>query len=276
FDLTHPEAREYLLGVARHWVTRFGADGIRMDVTRYVEPGFWREARSLLRASKDDVYLLCEIFGEAGEWLQGDSFDGTMNYVARRLLLGFCSGEIDGGEWLRRAERMVSSLTPEALQASQVLLGSHDTPRFLTEAGGERWRLDLGTLLQFTLPGVPSVYYGDEVYLEGGGDPACRGAFPWGAEVASPLADAIKELSALRRAHPALRRGDWQPQGAGAEWVSFSRRLGHDDLLVVANRGPKPVAVGPGKSGPVWGSVSVSDGELVVAPRSGAILARVS
>ncbi len=276
FDLTNRGARDYMLDVARHWITRFDADGIRMDVARYIEIDFWQEVRPYLHEAKEDVYLLCEVFGDAGMWLQGDTFDGTMNYVGRQLLLDFCRGDLTGGEWLVGMERLVASLTPESLQASQLLLGSHDTPRFLTEAGGERWRLELATMMQFTLPGMPSVYYGDEVYMEGGGDPASRGAFPWGEEAGSPLVDEIRELSRLRLGNPALRRGGWQPGPAGDDWVSYLRRLGDEELLVVVNRGSDPIPVEAAARGPIWGQAEISGGGVLVGPRSGAILAGLS
>jgi glycosidase len=276
FDLTNLEARQYLLDVTKHWVTRFGADGFRMDVARYIELDFWRECRAQLRRVQDDAYLLCEIVGDAAAWLQGDTFDGTMNYVGRKLILGFCSGQLSGAEWSVGMERLVASLTPESLQASQLLLGSHDTPRFLTAVGGERWRLHLGTLLQFTLPGLPSVYYGDEVYAEGGGDPACRAGFPWGEEAKSPLVDAIRELSALRRGSSALRHGDWQPGEAGDDWVSYLRRHHGDEVLVIVNRGSEPVEAEVDGRLPIWGEAEPAGTGVVVAPASGAILARLS
>ncbi|MGH8946714.1 MAG: glycoside hydrolase family 13 protein, partial [Acidimicrobiia bacterium] len=276
FDLTNPETKRYLLDVTGHWVSRFGADGFRMDVARYIDLDFWRECRAFLRMVSDDVYLLCEIFGDAGAWLQGDTFDGTMNYAGRQLILDFCAGDLSGAEWSVGMERLLASMTPESLQASQLLLGSHDTPRFLTAVGGERWRLHLGTLLQFTLPGMPSVYYGDEVYAEGGGDPASRGAFPWGEEASSPLVDAVRELAALRRGSPALRHGDWQPAAVGDHWVSYLRRHAGDEVLVVVNRGSEPVTAQAGGRVPIWGEAEPSGDGVVVAPASGAILAPLS
>lgn len=266
FDLTNPEARSYLLSVAGHWLDRFGADGIRMDVARYIELDVWREVRDHLRTIRPDAYLLCEIFGEARRWLQGDTFDGVMNYVARHLLLEFCRGDLTGPAFLAGVERMLAAVTPEATSVSQSLLGSHDTGRFLTEVGGERRRLEFATALQFTLPGAPGVYYGDEVYLTGGHDPDCRGGFPWGEETSSKLAETISDLSRLRRAHPALRSGDWHPVPLDDDVVGFRRRRDGDEVLVVANRSPRAATVDVGDRPLLWGeAIATVDGVSVAA-----------
>lgn len=273
FDLTNPETRAYLIDVGRHWLSRFDADGIRMDVARYIELDVWRAARPAFRATRPDAYLLCEIFGEATPWLQGDAFDGVMNYIGRDLLRSFVVGEIDGSGLSAGIERLLASITPEAAQASQLLLGSHDTPRFLTAIDGDRHGLELATFLQFLLPGSPCVYYGDEVYLDGGNDPECRKAFPWGAEEASPMVDLVSDLAALRRDHPALRSGSWQPLAHAADWIAFQRVLGDDEVLVVANRGAESVTIDASGLEPVHG-VAGHDGRLVTVPgRSGVVLA---
>lgn len=272
FDLTNPEARAYLVDVGRHWLTRFDADGIRMDVARYIELDVWRQARPAFRAARDDAYLLCEIFGDAGAWLQGDTFDGVMNYIARDLIRHFCAGGIDGAAWSAGVERMLAAVTPEATEASQVLLGSHDTPRIRTVLGGDAWRVALATFLQFTLPGTPSVYYGDEVGLEGGHDPGMRRAFPWGEEATSPLVADIVDLAALRRSRPSLRSGAWHHHAAGDDWVAFRRVGSGDEVLVVANRGDAPAVVDAGHRAVLWGDAVATGRSVTVAARSGAVL----
>lgn len=276
FDLTNAATRDYLIDVARHWMLRFGADGIRMDVARYIELDVWRQARTELRKTTPDAYLVCEIIGASAPWLQGDSFDGTMNYVFRSILLGFlATDEIDGDAFLEAYERLVAMYTPEGLAASQNLLGSHDTPRFLTKSGGEKWRLDLATFLQLTLPGAPGIYYGDEVYLDGDHDPACRKAFPWGEELHSPLVTAIAELTELRRKHPALRSGRWGPLAATADTVSFRRVLNGDEVQVLVNRGDAPAMFETGDVRVLWGEASPAEGHTRVPPRSGVIVERI-
>src|SRR5213078_1440254 len=92
FNTDHPQVREYLLGVAEHWL-RFGIDGWRLDVpTEIGDPAFWAEFRRRCRAINPDAYLVGEIWDVAPEWLAGDRFDGLMNYPLGAALLGFAGG----------------------------------------------------------------------------------------------------------------------------------------------------------------------------------------
>ncbi|HZD03543.1 MAG TPA: glycoside hydrolase family 13 protein, partial [Longimicrobiales bacterium] len=179
-DLADPGAREYMLGVATHWIEHYDIDGWRMDVARYVDPDFWNDFRRAVKAVRPDAYLLAEIMGDAGQWLQGDRFDATMNYTFRDLALAFFArDEIDGEGLLDGLGRLVAQYPWAVTLANHNLLGSHDTPRFLTEAGEEVDRLRLATVFQLTFPGAPGIYYGDEVGVTGGPDPENRRAFPW-------------------------------------------------------------------------------------------------
>ena len=277
FDLTNPETREYLFDVGVHWLNRFDADGIRMDVARYIELDVWREARPVFRAAKDDAYLLCEIFGEAQAWLQGDTFDGVMNYIGRDLIREFAAGTLGGAGFTAGVERLLASVTPEATRASQLLLGSHDVDRFLTVVDGDRDALHLATVLQLTLPGAPSIFYGDEVYLEGGHDPEMRKAFPWGEEAGSPLVALIAELTELRRKHTVLRTGWWRPLHVERDVVAFSRWTDDGELVVLVNRGDVPASLEVGDARLVWGAGGdVVDGAVVASPRSAVIVERIS
>jgi len=149
-----------------------------------------------------------------------------MNYPFARTALGLCAKRIaaryrPGGRRVRRvtaAEALaelvhqVSSYGPRVVEAQLNLLGSHDTPRFLTMAEGDPTALHLATVLQMTLPGAPCVYYGDEIGLEGGADPDCRRAFQWRkARWHTPTWRLFRRAAALRKAHPALRHGNFTP-----------------------------------------------------------------
>jgi glycosidase len=127
--------------------------------------------------------------------------------------------------------------------ASQLnLLGSHDAPRVRTVLGGDAARVRLATMLQTTLPGAPSVYYGDEVGLAGGNDPDCRGSFPWDRTAWEPgLHDTVRALLHLRSAEPALRDGPLTVVGAADAAVAFERGSGAARFIVAANPGDAPL-----------------------------------
>jgi cyclomaltodextrinase len=256
FNTDAPAVREFLLGVAQHWV-EFGIDGWRLDVPEEIDdPPFWREFRRRVRQANPEAYLVGEIWHPAPSWLQGDQFDAVMNYPVARACLGFMGGQkLDtrfrpGGYRLRPlgprafARRVDDNLALYGWEVTQVqlnLLGSHDTPRFLTMVGGETDRLRLATLFQMTYPGAPCIYYGDEVGMQGGSDPGCRGGFPWDeSRWDTDLHDAIRRDIRLRHDHPALRRGRFQRLYSHRGVYAFIRQLG-DELLVVALNGAEEV-----------------------------------
>jgi neopullulanase len=254
-NVEHPEVREYLLRVGEHWIER-GADGWRLDVPEEItDDGFWREFRTRVKARNPDAYIVAEIWHVAPERLAGDQFDATMNYPLGEAILGFAAGShlaldviakhgtyaqavrpLDAPALAARLDELLHVYEPATTEAQLNLVGSHDLPRFVTMAGGDRDSLRLATLLQMTLPGAPCIYYGDEVGLEGGMDPACRGAFPpdpanWDAGLRSAVQGAI----AQRHAHAALRHGAFRVVGAGDGAIAYVRSDERETLLVVIN-----------------------------------------
>lgn len=276
-DLAKPDARRYFLGVAEHWLAEFDIDGWRMDVARYVDPDFWPDFRAACRQAKPDAYLVAEVMGDVSDWLRGDGFDATMNYTFRSMALGFFANEeFDGRAMLDHCTRLYGRHALATTLVNHNLIGSHDTPRFLTEANGEVWRMELATVLQMTYPGAPGIYYGDEFGMQGGNDPGCRGAVEWDqVGDRGGLADLISRLAALRRKHPALRTGDFAPVAASRHALAFQRSLGRARYVVAINRGRTRTALDVGGSGRlVWGEGSHADDRLEIPGRS-AVIVRV-
>ncbi|HEY89449.1 MAG TPA: alpha-amylase [Thermoflexia bacterium] len=245
----NPAVREFIFEVAEYWLEQ-GIDGWRLDVPLEITtPGFWEEFRRRVKAINPEAYILAEIWHEAREWLQGEHFDAVMNYPFNRACLGFFGGAVldtefkPGGfalealtaeDFARQVDEMLTLYAPEVTQAQFNLLSSHDEPRFLTLVGGETRRLKLATLFQMTFPGAPSIYYGDEIGMEGGEDPDCRRGFPWEEERWDQdlLAD-MRRYIALRQAHPVLRRGEYLTLYAQGELYAFAR-YAEEELVVVA------------------------------------------
>ena len=93
FNTDNPAVREYLMQVGEYWVREYDIDGWRLDVPAEIKtPGFWEEFRSRTRASKPDLYLVGEIWREAADWLAGDRFDATMNYVFAAAAISLAGG----------------------------------------------------------------------------------------------------------------------------------------------------------------------------------------
>jgi cyclomaltodextrinase / maltogenic alpha-amylase / neopullulanase len=255
FNTDTPAVRAFLFDVAERWL-RFGIDGWRLDVPGDIDDDtFWREFRKRCRAVNPECYIVGEIWGDAHRWLQGDQFDAVMNYPLARAVLGFAAERVDETEVARcglkrlellGAEGFAAALETELdryaephVQAQLNLLGSHDTPRVLTMLGGDRAAVHLAQLAQFTLPGAPCVYYGDEIGLSGGHDPGCRGAMPWGDRDAwdDDTLSWTRALARLRHAHPALRTGSTEVVHARSGVAAYRRRLEGDDVLVLLNSG---------------------------------------
>lgn len=252
FNTDTPAVREFLWDVGRHWI-ELGIDGWRLDVPAEIDDDdFWREFCRRVKGANPDAYIVGEIWQDASRWLKGDQFDATMNYLFTRACLGFfirdadrelLSGvgyspvpKLDAGEFADEIDRILALYDPEINHALLNLLDSHDTARFLSIAKGDESALRLATLFQMTYPGAPCIYYGDEVGMEGGRDPDCRRAFPWDEGCWNTgVRDFVKRCIALRRAHPALRRGDFTRLHARAGVYAFGRRLGHEILVVVLN-----------------------------------------
>jgi glycosidase len=274
-NLAHPGARRYMLEVASGWVAEAGIDGWRMDVARYVDFDFWTEFRAAVRAVNPEAYLLGEFMGDAGDWLQGDRFDATMNYTFRDIAISFLArSEIDAAEAADALARLWGQYAWPVTLANQNLIGSHDTPRFLTVAGGEEWRLQLAMVLQMTFPGAPGIYFGDEVAMEGTQDPASRGAFPWDPDPGRhPLVALITGLTALRRRHPALVGGEWRDLGSRGEMLAFERALAGRRLAVIINRGDRGGFQLPSAGRLLWGEARLEGRRLLVERRAAAVIA---
>lgn len=249
-----PAVRCFIWDVARYWI-EFGIDGWRLDVPGEIDDDeFWCEFRRVVKAANPEAYVVGEIWGDAGRWLQGDQFDAVMNYGVSRAALGFfAAGTMDrhyrpGGfrlaplrarAFMRQIERLLA-MYPEAITQVQLnLLDSHDTARFVNQAGGDWDALRGALLFLLTSPGAPCIYYGTEIGMTGGPDPDCRRAFPWHDEATwdHGLLEFARQAIALRRAHPALRRGSFESLYAHQDVVAFARRVGDSAAVVAFNAG---------------------------------------
>jgi neopullulanase len=256
-NTNNPHMREHLMGAVEHWL-RFGIDGWRLDVAEEIDAGFWREFRARVRAVNPEAYIVAEIWREKPQWVTGDTFDALMNYPLTEALLSFCAAPtldmqvvkdqheyrdfvrpIDGPTFLQALKHVVTMYRPEATRTQLNLLGSHDTPRFITVAGGDVTSYRLATLAQMTLPGAPCIYYGDEVGMVGRHDPDNRGAFPWDqAKWDRELLEFVKCASSLRSAHAYLRSdGGFVTLAASGGAAAFARVGEGEGAIVVMNAG---------------------------------------
>ncbi len=267
-----PAVRRYLLAVGTHWIRDFGVAGWRLDVPNEVPHSFWREFRTALKQVDPEAYITGEIWSDASPWLQGDQFDGVMNYPARAAILDLVGGKTGGRDFLLAIQKVLLPYPEQAQGCLLNLLGSHDTARIATLLEGDSRRLAVAEVLQFTLPGTPMVYYGDEIGMEGGKDPDCRRCYPVDPQAGDRQhRQRLRRLASLRREQPALVEGTFRPLFAEGAALLFERRLGDQAILVAVNAGEAPARI-PGLCGRDLVSGQDLTGEL--AARSAAILHR--
>jgi cyclomaltodextrinase len=253
----NPQVREYLMRIGEYWL-RKGIDGWRLDVPfEITSPGFWQEFRQRVKAISPEAYIVGEVWTDSRQWLQGDQFDGVMNYLFTEAAIAFSGHEhvvketvigrsyapwpgIDAREYRRKIDHLLG-LYPWPIQLTQLnLLDSHDTSRFRTIVGEDRASVELGTLLLFTFPGAPSIYYGDEIGLTGAlPDHWARKSFPWEQPERWDQETLAyhKAVVALRTAQPSLQTGDYRSIYADADVYAFARTLPDSAVLIAVNSG---------------------------------------
>ena len=253
--------------VIAYWL-KLGADGFRLDVADELPNEFMAALKRRVREVKPDGLVLGEVWEDASNKIAYDvrrryfvdgTLDSVMNYPFRTAILNFLRGQ-DQGEGLQETVMTILENYPQqVVHCNMNLLGTHDTARILTtlvdEYDGPRQelakrkltaqqqvlakeRLMMASLLQYTLPGSPSLYYGDEAGMEGGKDPFNRRTYPWGREDVLLLAH-HRTLGQLRRQKEALRLGETEFLCAEEGRLGFLRSLGDQKIWIYVNRSEK-------------------------------------
>ncbi len=244
-NLGNPEAAAYMLKVPGFWNERAEIAGWRLDVANEVPMAYWREFRKTVKALRPDAWICGEVWTDGSPWLKGDQWDSVMNYPLRDALLRYVAeGKLPASECLKRLMANYMSYVPQVSRNLMNLLSSHDTPRFLTLCGGDKKLAMLAATIQFGWPGSPSIYYGEELGMEGGRDPENRRGMEWGLDVASnPVQQHYTKLVRARRGSRALQSGEPVPLTFAdqSQTLAFARVLGDEVAVVAANRSDRPV-----------------------------------
>nr|WP_208414526.1 alpha-glycosidase [Paenibacillus castaneae] len=218
-NTANADVKQYLLDIAVYWIKEADIDGWRLDVANEIDHHFWREFRAAVKAEKPDAYIIGEVWGNALNWLQGDEFDSSMNYpFTNRVLDFFSSSDRKGSDFANEINKLLMRYPQQVNEALFNLLSSHDVPRALTRIGSNKQRLKQAVVFMMSSMGVPCIYYGDEIGLEGDSDPDCRKCMEWDADKQDrELFDFYQLLIALRKEHVALRDGRFRFLHADSE-----------------------------------------------------------
>ncbi len=268
--LENPAVRDYFLGedgvVARY--TKMGVGGWRLDVADELSDSFLFALRERVkRETGGNGVIFGEVwenaaakvaYGKRRRYLQGGQLDGVMNYPLREGLIAFAR-DADAPALCRVLREVWASYPTPVCHTLMNILSTHDTVRILTELGGERGdgrnmselrdlrlsekeksaakaRLLIAAALQYTIFGIPSLFYGDEAGLEGYGDPFCRRPFPWDRGDAELLAWYCR-LGTIRCENSVFCDGDFRILSERAHALAFSRKNDENHVIVAANRG---------------------------------------
>ncbi len=258
-------------GIIEKYIKK-GIAGWRLDVADELSNEFLDELRATAKdASDGNAVIIGEVwenaadkvsYGQRRRYFLGDQLDSVMNYPLKNAIVSFCL--YGDGNMLYNTLTEIYASYPRAVSDKLMnLLGTHDTERILTVLGKEhgdenepnsilaKKRLDdnqraegiellkIAAALQFTAYGIPSVYYGDEVGLEGYGDPFCRMPFPW-SEIETPyraeILDYYRKLGNIRAENEAFDGGAFNILSHTAHAIAYTREKNDNKILVIANR----------------------------------------
>lgn len=252
-------------GVVEKW-QKLGADGWRLDVVDELPIDFVNLLIKKIKSVNKDALVIGEVwedastkvsYGELRPYLLGDQLDGTMNYPFMNAIIAYVR---DGDEKFFKdtVQSILENYPKETVYCLMNSLGTHDTVRIinaLSDVRAHGWskthklgyklpdseyekakkKLYLASVLQFTLPGIPSIFYGDEAGLQGFDDPINRRPYPWGSEDKEILAH-YKKLGRIRRENRAVFSGGFNMRDENG-LVAYERTSGDDEILIAVNAG---------------------------------------
>ena len=258
-------------GVIAHYLD-MGIAGWRLDVADELPDEFLQKIRAAAKSAKADALLLGEVWEDASnkvsynvrrKYLQGGELDGTINYPFMRAAIRFVRDK-DARAFVNHIRTQIDHYPKQSLDVCLNVLGTHDTLRILTalatgtpktedketwaafRPGGKEYaeakrRLKIASLLQYTVPGVPCLYYGDEAGMQGYKDPLNRMPYPWGKEDAE-LVQWYAFLGRLRRLSP-FAGGEYRELYADRRAVVYERRKDDEAVIVAINMGNNEYAL---------------------------------
>lgn len=257
-------------GIARKWL-KLGASGWRLDVADELPNEFLDEFRKAVKEEKADGLVLGEVwedasnkssYGKLRRYLLGKQLDSVMNYPFAGAVIDFIR-DANAELFASRVMSIVENYPKEVLDVLMNHLSTHDTMRAITALAGEncayrdrKWQsthsldereyhygmklLMAASAMQFALPGVPTIYYGDEAGMQGYKDPFNRRCYPWGKENGE-LVEWYKKLGKIRNENSVFKDGRFEILSAVAGCVAFSRKNDDEAILVISNSNPHPI-----------------------------------
>ncbi len=231
----NPETGDYLLDIGRYWLREYQVDGYRLDVANEVSHSFWKRFRMEMEAVRPDVAIIGEVWHEAHAWVGRDQFHSVMNYPLLYAIWGFFGQDsLHVQEFSETIGRLALLYRRDNVEAMMNFLDNHDICRFFSIGGKERPRHRLAAAFLMTYVGMPLLYYGDEIALEGADMLEGRQAMRWRfTPEEEEMHSWFRRLIHIRRAHPALMRGVFMPAAPDSKscTAAFRRETAEERLL---------------------------------------------
>lgn len=284
----------YILDIAKKWVSPpYNVDGWRLDVAADLSHSsefnhnFWRRFRKAVKEANPDAIILAEHYGDANSWLQGDQWDTVMNYDAfMDPVTWFLTGvdkhsdnaipemRGDAGTFNKTIQYQMSRMQNQSLLVAMNELSNHDHSRFMTrtnkmvgrigtagaEAAGQNTDEAIfkqGVIMQMTMPGAPTLYYGDEAGVCGWTDPDNRRTYPWGKENLE-LLEFYREAICIHKRNKVLKTGSYLPLSEYKDFLSYGRFDENNAVVTAINTSDSDMEV----TIPTW-KLGIRDGQML-------------
>ncbi|WP_297430156.1 glycoside hydrolase family 13 protein [Clostridium sp.] len=228
--------------IMQKWI-ELGASGWKLDVIDELPDEFIELIRKRIGEINKEAVLLGDIWEDASnkisyskrrKYLQGREVHAVTNYPLRESLINFTKGYIKSDRFRQRIMSLYENYPRESFFGNMNVVGTNDTERILTVLDGNIELLKVLTTIQFTLPGVPLIYYGDEAGLIGGREPDNRRSYPWGKEN-KQLVDFYQKLINIRNNEDSLKKGDLIIYETDLDALAFERNYENEKILVIVN-----------------------------------------
>lgn len=302
--------REYICGkngILRRWL-RLGISGWRLDVADELPDVFLDDLRNAVKEENENAVIIGEVwedatnkfaYGERRRYLLGGQLDSVMNYPFADAILNYVKFG-NAQAFMSAIMSIIENYPPCVVNVLMNHIGTHDTERAITRLAGESaqgkdrsWQhshnqlsdydylkgvsmMKLASLIQYTLPGVPSLYYGDEAGMQGMKDPFNRACFPWD-NINKELYRWYKRLGEIRRGCKAFREGSFEPLYAADSVVAYVRRSNENSVLTAVNNSKQEIHIPVGEE---WDNsysffeFSSKNGILTLPPYQFALLSK--
>ncbi|MCS0672623.1 alpha-amylase family glycosyl hydrolase [Cytobacillus firmus] len=239
----NPEVQNYLIDAAKWWIEETDIDGYRLDTVKHVPKSFWTEFAKNVKSVKEDFYLLGEVWSDDPKYIaeyEKTGIDGFVDYPLNDHLRTAFAAPDKSLNWL-----FANWDRNKAFYENPYLMGNfmdnHDTVRFTRDAitknhhPGPRWKLALTYM--YTTPGIPIVYYGSEIAMDGGEDPDNRRQMDFRTD--KELIDYIAKLGEVRQKLPSLTRGDMELLEEKDGFAVYKRTYEDETTVIVINNSTK-------------------------------------